>query len=596
MDSATSGADDNYVDDLGEILRKEYVWDPKARTLSLTLRGASAPTPDENNPVPSGEPVIESQPENCTVKEGDYAVFEVRASGEDLKYIWQRDESDFNPAMPDSSVLSESSWNWVDIKDGRGISGANSSKLTVLADLYAIKSGSYRCIITDKNGNSVTSDYASIIPITPGIKITAQPQDQVEKAGLFATLHVGAEGLDLKYQWQELVAEYKTDGEFGMTFEYRNVKDGNKYAGAKTNTLTLVVNPPPPVGIVPEGKMQKFICLITDRYRMTISSYPAEIKAYTEIRITEQPKNIVMTERIPAELTVKAEGDPQITYRWQFLWIGTWTDLPDDHPLKFSGVDTQTLTWNQTSGTMKFRCVISSPHSEPVISDEVSITYNLPPEDYQIRHPKNIRAKFFEDAYFDFDFIGLKVDSLDCTWQKKGRDGIWVDIPDSNSKKLEVYVCQETSGCWFRCTGVVNGHAFTTVSARLEGTLVYRRQNLTQRTITIKENGALHWIDINDYIIGEGLTYEWHGHRNRMPENLYIIEPEYTVYKYGSVVHVVRTEVYGSKLGISTTGRRGAFTRHTGGSGCCRDAMKFRFMFWILRRRRMHRYRIYVKS
>ncbi|NLB17019.1 MAG: hypothetical protein GX827_09485 [Clostridiales bacterium] len=127
-----------YVDDLAKFYAKDYVWDPNARTLSLTLKGA-APTDSYSGDdtgtgtEPSGGPVIEKQPESCSVKEGEYASFEVKASGDGLTYQWQREEAD-----------SESTaWNWVDLSDGGGISGAKTSKLSVLADLDAIYAGSY---------------------------------------------------------------------------------------------------------------------------------------------------------------------------------------------------------------------------------------------------------------------------------------------------------------------------------------------------------------------------------------------------------------------------------------------------------------------
>ncbi|NLE12617.1 MAG: hypothetical protein GX628_02945 [Clostridiales bacterium] len=563
-----------YVDDLAKFYAKEYVWDPKARTLSLTLKGA--PTPDldsdekpgsDEKPVSesSGVPVIEKQPEDCNVKEGDYAVFEVKASGEGLKYKWQRDERAFD-SNPESAAAS--SWNWVDLYESSGISGAAASKLTILADIYAIRSGSYRCVITDKNGKSVTSDYASIIPISPGINITVQPKEQTKKAGEIATLYVGAEGLDLKYQWQELVGSFSKEEGVFMSYEYRNIKDGTNYSGAQTNTLSLVVNPPPILNVILPGSLPEYICLITDRYGLTVSSSPAKVNSLLELKITEQPQNVVKTENVPAEIHVKATGDSLIFYRWQFLWLNNWRDVPDKNP-QFAGFDTPTLTWYKEdgSGTFKFRCVISGQHSEPVISNEVSITYDTAPKDYNIRNPKSVRAKFNERVSFDFDFIGLKVNSLECVWQRRSEGGNWVDLPDTNSKKIDVFVGSESSGCWFRCKGKVNGHNFATMPAKLEGTLRYKRDNLTQTKLEVTKDGTLYWIDMRDYVLGEGLTFEWQGRKNLVPENLYIIEPEYRVEKYGSVVHIVRTEVNGSKLGISTTGEYGSYKVHTGGDG-----------------------------
>ncbi|NLZ35927.1 MAG: hypothetical protein GX897_00400 [Clostridiales bacterium] len=555
-----------YVDDLAKFYAKDYVWNPEARTLSLTLKGAAPTDSDSGNDTgtgtePSGGPVIEKQPESCTAKEGDYATFEVKASGYDLTYQWQREEAD-----------SESTaWNWVDLSDGGGISGAKTPKLSVLADLDAIYAGSYRCVITDSDGKTVTSNHVSIIPLKPGIKIVTQPQDQRKKAGEYATLYVEATGVDLKYQWQELVLKYNTDISSGilMSSEYQNIDDGGKYSGTKTNTLTVKVDASKLFGVVMPGGTQKYICLITDRYGMTISSSPAIINSYREIKITEQPQNVTQTENAPAEVHIKAEGDFPLYYRWQFLWLGSWTDVPEENA-QFAGVDTQTLSWNRdSSGSFKFRCVVDGPNSEPVISDEVTVAFKLPLQDYQIYQPKTFRGKFYEEAFFSFGFQGITVNSLECIWQQKGSDGKWVDIPGTGPTDtyIKLYIDSTTSGCWYRCTGTVNGHKFTTMPAQLQGTLKFRRQGLNQATLKIKTNGELHWIDIKDYVVGEGLTYEWEGRKQIVPENLYIVETEYRVDRHekGFEDQIIRTEVNGSKVGISTTARRGRIKKKNPG-------------------------------
>ncbi|NLZ35926.1 MAG: hypothetical protein GX897_00395 [Clostridiales bacterium] len=557
-----------YVDDLAKFYAKDYVWNPEARTLSLTLKGASpgAGSEDNSGSDSSGGPVIEKQPIDCNVKEGDFAIFKVTAAGDGLKYQWQRDERDFKSIIEklergDRSSLTD--WNWVDLKDDGRTTGANHFELTVLADLETINSGSYRCVITDSDGRTVTSDYASIIPISPGIKITEQPQDKKVKAGEYATLYVGAEGRDLKYQWQELIASYKVyeleDGKqfAGLSYEYKNITDNDKFSGTTTNTLTVKVDTPSQRRFKPKtGSRQEYICLITDRYGMTISSSPAKINSYCEIMITEQPKSVTQTERVPAELNVKAEGDSPLSYRWQFVWLGSWTDIPKDNP-KFAGVDTPTLTWNCDSGSFNFRCVVDGPNSEPVISDEVTITYNLPPEDIQIRQPKNFRGRYSEQASFDFAFTNIKVDSLECRWQQKGDDGVWTNLSVTDPT-LRLEINSATSGRWYRCTGKVNGRDFTTMPALLEGTLNYRKEGRPYTTWNITTNGSIQWFDLYNYIEGDELTFRWEGHKEKDDPGIFkIIEPEYFNFQCGSETHIIITEVNGAALGISTTGTKG---------------------------------------
>jgi hypothetical protein len=565
-----------YVDDLAKFYAKEYVWDPNARTLSLTLKGASpgAGSEDNSGSDSSGGPVIEKQPIDCNVKEGDFAIFKVTASGDGLKYQWQRDERDFEAIIEklgrgDRSALTD--WNWVDLKDDGRTTGANHFELTVLADLETINSGSYRCVITDSDGRTVTSDYASIIPISPGINITEQPQDKKVKAGEFVSLSVKATGTKLKYQWKELVAEYKEyeqDGKtkYGFIHEYKIIEDGEKYSGTKSDELKIKVDPPPKGYKKTEGGQQAYICYITDCYGMTVTSAQAVITPFTELRITEQPKSVVQTERAPAEIHIEAEGDISHGYRWQYYYQGNWTDVPEGTP-QFFGVYASTLIWyNDKNDTLRFRCVVTGQNAGTIISDEVTITYNLPPEDIQIRQPKNFRGKYSEKASFDFAFTNIKVDSLECRWQQKHSSGVWVDLPNTDPT-LRLEINSATSGYWYRCTGKVNGRDFTTMPALLEGTLNYRIKGQTRTTWNVTANGSIQWFDAYNYIEGEGLTFEWKGRTNIVPENLYIIEPEYRVERYGSDIHTIITEVNGAALGISTTGIGGCYMIHVGGSG-----------------------------
>ena len=67
-----------------------------------------------------------------------------------------------------------------------------------------------RCVIKDGNGNSATTNTATIH--ISGIRITAQPADVTVAEGKQATWKVSAEGNNLKYQWQ-----YKSSSNTGWT-------------------------------------------------------------------------------------------------------------------------------------------------------------------------------------------------------------------------------------------------------------------------------------------------------------------------------------------------------------------------------------------
>ena len=93
----------------------------------------------------------------------------------------------------------------------------------------------YQCVITDANGNSVTSD-AVTVSLATGPAITEQPEDVSAASGEKFTLHVKATGTGLSYQWQWRTAggtwknassadAKKADWEITMDAKY----DGRQY-------------------------------------------------------------------------------------------------------------------------------------------------------------------------------------------------------------------------------------------------------------------------------------------------------------------------------------------------------------------------------
>ena len=83
----------------------------------------------------------------------------------------------------------------------------------------------FRCVVTDVNGISTTSD-AAVITAVEGPTITKQPEDATATLGTKATFSITAEGNGLTYQWQ-----YQ---KVGKTTWVNSTSTGNK-----TNTLKV---------------------------------------------------------------------------------------------------------------------------------------------------------------------------------------------------------------------------------------------------------------------------------------------------------------------------------------------------------------------
>ena len=135
---------------------------------------------------------ITAQPQNISVKTGKAATFSVKASGEGLKYQWY-----YKKSYGSWSIWKEYTQDTV-----RTHSGSTWNGMQV------------RCLITDKYGNTVYSDIATVtvLPYEEGeFRIIQQPQNVTlytsdlenyySGARPRATFYVEAVGTGLRYQW-----------------------------------------------------------------------------------------------------------------------------------------------------------------------------------------------------------------------------------------------------------------------------------------------------------------------------------------------------------------------------------------------------------
>ena len=131
---------------------------------------------------------IVTQPADANAAENATVSFTVKASGTGLSYQWQ--------FSPDGKT-------WSNTK----MTGYNTNTLTVQALSYR-NNYEYRCVITDAQGNSATSDGAKLtIGTVTELRIIDQPADALVEENQEASFTVKAEGTGLSYQWQ-----FSTDG------------------------------------------------------------------------------------------------------------------------------------------------------------------------------------------------------------------------------------------------------------------------------------------------------------------------------------------------------------------------------------------------
>ncbi|EJP23398.1 hypothetical protein HMPREF1142_1692 [Peptostreptococcaceae bacterium AS15] len=301
----------------------------------------------------------------------------------------------------------------------------------------------YRCIITDADGDKVTSNTAKVEKKSSGVniddlidpkvplalKITKEPEDATGKVGETARLVVGVQGgrLPLRYQWQY------TEYNYGK-FQYTGIYQDSKAKGNTTAVLEL------PIENDPCG----YRCVITDADGYSVTSRMAEVKKKDDIeilpsplKITRQPEKYKIVNDEPFEISLDATVLPgTIKYQWQRKTADTdWVDLTPSS--KYQGADTnRMIVSDQGKGTVDFRCVVTSG-SQTLISNtcrtfnnpQGTAAGNKPPVFYYIT--QDVKGK---TGTFTVKADGLSGHNLKYQWT----DHFGNPNEDVNNKYIEV--------------------------------------------------------------------------------------------------------------------------------------------------------------
>ena len=213
----------------------------------------------------------------------------------------------------------------------------------------------YRCVVTDKDGNSVTSGSAAVKMIIPeGTPvITSQPEDFTGISGETAVFRVEAEGTGLTYQWQ-----YCNEGS--------NVWRNSSMAGNATSAIS--------VEIASYRDGQKYRCVVTGEEGYSATSEAASIivgPGEGAPVITEQPASCEGTVGETAVFEVKASGT-NLTYQWQYCNANSsvW------RASSMEGSTTARVSVPVTAGRdgQKYRCVITSGNGRTAITETAVMT------------------------------------------------------------------------------------------------------------------------------------------------------------------------------------------------------------------------------
>ncbi|MBP3428348.1 MAG: Ig domain-containing protein [Clostridia bacterium] len=262
---------------------------------------------------------ILKQPVNKTVNEGKTATVTVEVNGAGLTYQWYVIKAGTVEVTKSSNTTSKYSVVMNDERSGNQVF----------------------CVITDKNGDSVTSDTVTLkMPIA----IKVQPVSVKVKSGETASVSVNATGTGLKYKWY-----------------YKNPGDSSYKASSVTgDTYSVTMNE--------DRDGRKVYCLITDSKGNQVKSNAVSLTMKVELGITAQPKNVTVASGQKATVSIKATG-VDLTYQWYVKAAGTGTFLKSSiTSSKYS------VTMNSARNGNQVYCVVTDKYGNTVKSKTVTLS------------------------------------------------------------------------------------------------------------------------------------------------------------------------------------------------------------------------------
>ncbi len=327
----------------------------------------------------STKPTITVQPTNVAVEAGKTASTTVTAEGEGLTYQWYLKD-------PASSKFSASS-----IKTA-----------TYNVTMTEAKNGrQVYCVVTNKYGNSVTSDTVTLKVKTP-LAITSQPKNVSVAEGKTASTTITATGDELTYKW------YAADP--GDTKYY--------LSSIKTATYKAVMTS--------EKDGRRVYCVVTDAYGKSLMSDTATLRIGTAPVITAQPKNTSVKINEKASFKVTATG--ATSYQWQKSDDNgkTWDSFTST-----ATATTANLAFKATTANARYlyRCKITNA-AGTVYSSKVYITLTDAAPIIRTQ-PKNVKVATNEKASFTVVAPG----ATSYQWQKS----------DDNGKTWEAFTATATA-------------------------------------------------------------------------------------------------------------------------------------------------------
>lgn len=279
---------------------------------------------------------ITKQPQNVSGKATNTLKLSVEAAGGKMPYTYRWQVMD-----------EKSSWTWISDETNASFGGhkadtfwATGTYLTKASE----KSWKFRCVVTDADGRSVTSEAAGMTLEASTLRIITHPKDDtvsIDETG-YVSYQVEASGgkTPYTYRWQRRTAD--TD----WSDLSKTPRSAVEQTINNVDAQVLRISPGAFSSLAERG--YAFRCVVTDADGNSVTSNSAAFFVKTEeLRITMQPMSVEAAPMDIAEFRIRAAGGrPPYRYQWEVSddtmgW--TWIDTLQDK----SGMACSQMWWNE---------------------------------------------------------------------------------------------------------------------------------------------------------------------------------------------------------------------------------------------------------
>ena len=402
---------------------------------------------------------IAAQPVDYIGDIGSTVSFTVEATGESPTYQWYYKQ-------PSSSSFTKCT------------SASGTTQSYSITMNYRHIGYKYYCVVTDRYGNSITSDT---VTIHRAASIVNQPVDYYGPAGSTISFHVGVAGEGLSYQWY-----FKKPND--SYFVKSTLTSGKK----ATYTMTMA----------DKNDGWQYYCIVSDKYGNTVMSDTVTVHKYQPVCLTSQPQDVTSAIGNVARFSVGAVGSG-LTYQWYYK-----TPTASDFKKCTSATGTTaaySITLNAKHEGYKYYCVVTDSQGYTVTTN--TVTVHLGNALKIIDQPVDFTGQAGSSIRFCVNASG---DGLTYQWyyKKPGGSSFVKSTLASGTKAIYTMKMADKYDGWQYYCIVTDKYG---KSVQSDTVTVHKRQIVSITSQPVDYYGAVgSTIKFTVDATGDGLSYQWY--------------------------------------------------------------------------------------